>query len=158
MRGESDEEIRESALRFIREKMQVDRAELPDEHIFRVRRSKPPRRSRVKWEAIVTFEDRYARDTVAANGRNLADYMDDQGFPTAGTRIDYPSHLGVTFRTLDWYGKEMRKRHSRGTRRNMRFDDDEETLCLDVCLPGDEHRHRVSHDEARRFKVEIDQE
>ena len=156
--GSSDEEIRAGAIRFLREKMRIDRADLQDEQIYRVRRSKQPRNSRVKWEVIVTFDDKFARDTVSAHGRNLSDFINDQGQPTAGTRLDYPSHLGTTFRTLDWYGKEMRERHGRGTKRNMRFDDDEETLVLDVCLPEDECWHRVTFDEARRYKLEVDQE
>ena len=40
----------------------------------------------------------------------------------------------------------------------MRFDDDEETLVLDVCLPTGEAWHRVTIDEARRFKAEVDNE
>ena len=100
--GSSDDEILGSAIRFLRDKMRVDIIDLQDDQIFRVRRSKQPRNSRVKWEVIVTFEDRYARDIVAAHGKNLTDFIDSQGLPTAGTRIDYPSHLGTTFRTLDW--------------------------------------------------------
>lgn len=158
VRGDNDDEVRAAAVRFLREKMSIDALDVPDECIYRVRRSKPPRKLRVKWEAIVTFEDKYARDTVAAHGKNLADFIDEQGLPTAGTRIDYPSHLGTTFRALDWYGKEMKERHGRGTKRNMKFDDNEETLVLDVCLPGCDVRHRVSVDEARRFKSEVDRE
>lgn len=92
------------------------------------------------------------------HGKNLADYVDSKGQPTAGTWLDYPSHLGAAFRTLDWYGKEMRERHGKGTRRNIKFDDDEETMYIDVCLPNEDYWHRVSIEEAKRHKSERDEE
>ena len=76
VRGTTDEEVWRSAIKFIREKLQVDQNELGDNQITRVRRSKPPRKSRVKFEVLVTFEDKYSRDTVSAHGRNLAEYLD----------------------------------------------------------------------------------
>ena len=92
------------------------------------------------------------------HGKNLAPYKDERGFPTAGTRFDYLAHLGNDFRLLDWYGWEMKKRHGGGTRRNFRFDDEEESIYLDVCLPEEDYWHRVHPSAARKFKSEVDSE
>ena len=158
IKGTDDAEIRRAAIDFIRNKLQVDESELLDEQICRVRRSKPPRKSRVRFEALVTFQDKFARDAVAAHGKNLSDFIDSTGLPTAGTRLDYPAFLGTAFRLLDWYGKQMRDRHGKGTRRNIKYDDDEENLYLDVCLPSQDYWHRVSPDEAKRYKTQVETE
>ena len=156
VRGNSEAEIRSETIRFIRGKLKIDEEILDDELVVRVRRSRPPRQSRVKFEVLVTLEDKFARDIISAGGKNLADYIDTEGFPTAGVRLDYPAHLGSSFRTLDWYGKEMRDKHGRGTRRNIKFDDDEESLYLDVCLPGEEYWHRITPEAAKRYKDELE--
>lgn len=89
-----------------------------------------------------------------SHGRNLADYVDVNGNATAGTRFEYPSHLGRDFHNLEWYGSELRRRHGKGTRRNYKFDDEEEFIYLDVCLPGQEYWHKVLPYAARNFKDE----
>ena len=158
VRGTTDEEVRRSAISFIRDKLLVDESDLTTDQICRVRRSKPPRKARVRFEALVTFSDKYGRDLVSSHGRNLADYVDSTGLPTAGIRMDYPAYLGVAFRSLDWYGKQMRDRHGKGTRRNIKFDDEEEGLYIDVCLPQQDYWHRITPEEARKYKIKVDQE
>ena len=158
VRGVSDDDIRVSTLNFIRQKLEITPELMEDSRIVRVRRSRPPRQSRVKFEVLVTFDDKFTRDMISAHGKNLADFIDASGYPTAGIRLDYPAHLGASFRTLDWYGKEMRDRHGKGTRRNIKFDDDEESLYLDICLPDEEYWHRITPEVARRFKQQVEQE
>ena len=158
VKGSTDEEVREAAIAFIRNKLGVDQNDLQASQVSRVRRSKPPRKSRIKFEALVTFDDKYTRDTVSSHGRNLSDYVDSAGLPTAGIRLDYPAYLGAPFRALDWYGKQMRDRHGRGTRRNIKFDDDEENLYIDVCLPDQEYWHRITPEEAKRYRTEVESE
>ena len=126
--GSSDEEVHRSAIKFIRNKLLVGTSDLDDKQIVCVRRTRTPHRSKIAWEVLVTFEDKYARDLVSSCGRNLAEYVNDDGLPTAGLRLDYPAHLGAPFRLLDWYGKQMRERHGKGTRRSIKFDDEEESL------------------------------
>ena len=92
---------------------------------------------------------------MSACGKNLAPFKDEQGWPTAGLRLEYPGYLAQDFRCLEWYGREMHLKHGPGTRRNVKFDDEEESLYLDVCLPGQEFWHKITPCEAKRYKDEI---
>lgn len=127
---------KDKAPHFIREKLWVDAADCRDVDVIRVRRTKQARKASIQHEVAVVFLDKHIRDVVALHGKNLSCFTDDRGFPTVGMRINYPSHLGRVFRDLDWYGREMRQRHGSGTRRNVKFSDDELTLYVNVCLPG----------------------
>ena len=49
----------------------------------------------------------------------------------------------------------MRLKHGRGTRRNIKFDDEEETLYIDACLPDTDYWHRINPSEAKEFKTEV---
>ena len=100
--GEDQATIWKEALRFIHQKMCVRVEDCPKEKIRIIRRARPARRSIVGHEVIVSFWDRTTRDIVATHSKNLYDFKDDSGMPTAGTRLEYPSHLGQTFRNLDW--------------------------------------------------------
>ena len=95
------------------------------------------------------------RDAVASHGKDLACFKNNEGWPTAGLRLEYPGHLADDFRTLEWYGREMRLKHGRGTRRNIKFDDEEETLYIDACLPDTDYWHRINPSEAKEFKTEV---
>ena len=113
--------------------------ECGEKHIKRVRRTKPVKRSRDQFEVCVRFVDKEVRDYVSSHGRNLADYKTDEDLPTAATRFDYPSYQGQDFRLLEWYGRQMQIKHGRGTRRNFEYDDDEESIYLEICLPGEDY-------------------
>lgn len=111
------------------------------------------RKASVQNEVVVVFLDKHVRDVVAAHGKNLSAYTDEKGWPTAGMRLEYPSHLGRSF--LDWYGREMKMRHGPGTRRNVKFNDDDRSLYIDICLPKEEHWHRIPHAEAKRYREKV---
>ena len=73
-------------------------------------------------------------------------------------RLDYPAFLGGTFRNLEWYGAHLRKEHGMGTRRNIRFDEENLSLYMDVLLPGAEQKWlRVSPQMAEEAKRENQQ-
>ena len=71
-------------------------------------------------------------------------------------RLDYPAYLGQTFSNLEWYGREMRLMHGPGTKRIIRFDDQERSLYIDVKLPGEEYWHKVDAEMAKDFKADKD--
>ena len=83
------------------------------------------------------FDEKYTRDRITSYGKNLANYVDAQNNPTAGMRLDYPAFLGGVFRDLEWYGAHLRQKHGNGTRRNIRFDEENSSLYMDVLLPGE---------------------
>ena len=103
-----------------------------------------------KDEVLVRFTDDTTRDMVLGAAALLAPFVDDQGKPTAGLRIEVPKHLRTEFRLLFKYGQNLRARHGKGTRRHVKFDDGAMTLFLNVRLPGDESWSRVSVEVARR--------
>ena len=154
IRGTDDHEIRRETLRFIREKLHVNSTTFSDAQVERVRRTRQPRRTRgnVNNEALITFTDKYARDEIAAGAKNLSDYKDEAGNPTAGLRMNYPDHLGGDFKALEWYGAEMRRIHGDGTRRSIKFDDEVEGLCIDVKVPAEAEWHRIRPEDAKSFK------
>ena len=156
--GEGEDELRSEAVRFIRDKMRVPNKEVEDDKIVLVRRTKQARRSSANHEVLVIFSDKFARDVVMTHSKNLAPFNSPESGPTAGTRFEYPPHLGNDFRTLNWYGSEMRKRHGLGTRRNVKFDDEDESIFLDICLPGEDAWHRVSPMMARKYRDQVDKE
>ena len=49
----------------------------------------------------------------------------------------------------------MRGKHGSGTKRNVKFDDEEEILYLHVCLPNDNYWHRISAAEAKSFRERL---
>ena len=150
-----DGDLLSEVVRFIRTKLRVQENECDSNDIERVRRTKAPKRSSVNHEVSVVFLTKTVRDNVSAHGKDLACFKDNDGWPTAGLRIEYPAHLAMDFRTLEWYGREMRLKHGRGTRRNIKFDDEEEMLYIDVCLPDTDFWHRITPLEAKKFKSEV---
>ena len=104
----------------------------------------------VKHEALVRFTDIETRDMVIGAASMLARYIDDNGRPTAGMRIEVPAHLRKDFRLLFKFGQTLRTRHGKGVRRHVKFDDSNGSLFLNVRLPGDDSWSRVSTELARR--------
>ena len=89
-------------------------------------------------EAIVTFYCARKRDSLLANAANLATFRDNAGRPTAGVRLEIPVELKDTFRLLSRFGTRLRARHGEGTKRHVKFDDLENSLIMNIKLPGDE--------------------
>ena len=124
----TDMDLMKEALRFIQEKLKVPDTVFRITDFERVRRMMAPKKSNVNHEVSVVFKTKIIRDGVSSYGRSLAQYKDDNGWPTAGLRLEYPAHLAQDFRCLEWYGREMRVSHGQGTRRNIKFDDEDESL------------------------------
>ena len=67
--------------------------------------------------------------------RNLGDCHDADNKPTAGLRLQVPAHLGGIHRTLLQYGHAMKERYGDGFKRNIRYEDGELTLVIDIFIP-----------------------
>ena len=60
-----------------------------------------------------------------------------------------PAHLSGVHKTLLQFGHNMRQKHGPEFKRNVRFDDTELTLCIDIKLPGSGSKWvTVSHEHA----------
>ena len=118
--------------------------------IEKITRAEIPSGPGVRDEALIVFVDNKARDLVMGSAAMLAPFTDTDGKPTAGMRIEVPTHLMRDFRLLFKYGQNLRGRHGKGTRRHVKFDDISLGLYLNVKLPGDPNWSRVSTEVARR--------
>ena len=101
-------------------------------------------------EVIIVFADIASRDLVMGASSRLAPFVNEDGRPTAGIRLEIPPRLQRDFRTLSLYGRNLRARHGHGTRRHVKFDDHDRSLFLNVKLPGDTTWSKVTIDIARR--------
>ena len=134
--GNGDAELRSELGKFLRSVLRVDEEEVGDKNVERIRRVKAPRKSHAFDEVLVIFDDKYSRDRVSAHAKNLSEYVESiTGKPNAGLKIDYPDHLAAVFRLLETYGRELRNTHGPGLKRHIKFDDELETLYMDVKLP-----------------------
>ena len=82
---------------------------------------------------------------VASYARNLGEFVQD-GKPTATFRHEIPTYLSGTHKTFVQYGYAMANKYGKNFRRNVRFDDVTQSLCMDVKMPGTEKWITVSHD------------
>ena len=90
--------------------------------------------------------------------KKLPCFQKEDGSPSAGMRLDYPDFLGYTFRSLDWYGRDLKNRFGQDFRQNIHFDDDRLSLCMDIRLPGSEKWDRISAELAIEEKKAFDEE
>ena len=134
--GEGKEEMGKFLELFVRTKLKIPTGVLVDEDVKDIRRCRLTRGQQAKSEALVVFADVESRDLVASYARNLAPFVDAQNKPTAGLRPDVPGHLGGVHRTLVQYGYAMKKRYGPHFRRNIRFEDSDLSLVVDVCIPA----------------------
>ena len=135
--GETEDQLWASLQDFVLRKLKVPRQEIDDKNIVDVRRIRKGRGGQAESELLVVFADVETRDRVASYARNLSSFVDIAGKPTAGLRLDIPTHLSGVFRALMQYGYALKKKHGAEMKRNVRFDDIEQTLCMDVCFPGE---------------------
>ena len=147
--GNTVRELWKAAGDFMRFKLGLEN-QLADKMVEAVTRVEIPSGPGVSREVLIVFRENHYRDTVLGAVSKLSDCIDANGKPTAGVRIEVPSHLLPTFRTLFKYGSNLRARHGPGTRRHVKFDDLERTLFLNVKLPGDPTWSVVSADVAKR--------
>ena len=119
------------------------------EDIYKVRSSP---RSRQHDEVCAVFRDQETRELLLSYARNLSTYVDSNGDPTAGLRLEIPSHLMMTHRLLTMYGYNLRNRHGKETRRIIKFDLIEQSLYLAYKLPGSELWHEITPAMAKTYK------
>ena len=142
----NDETLWNGAGEFIHSALGIPTSEICQEDIQEVVPAPAPRfaAGNLNNEIIVTFHCPRKRDMVMSKVGVLASFIDAQGKPTAGVRLEVPPQLQDTFRLLSRFGARLRARHGEGTRRHIRFDDDECSLIANIKLPGDSSWSRVT--------------
>ena len=95
-------------------------------------------RARQHNEIRITFKTPTMKDIVLSYVRNLSTYVDKDGNPTAGIRLEIPQFLTRIHRNLDAYGYYLRQKHGRATRRIIKFDPPEMSLYLAYKLTSED--------------------
>ena len=116
--------------------MKVPSADIGRSDVVNVRRLRSGRGRQPDGEVLVTFADVDTRDRICSYARNLGPFVDADGKPTAGVRMYVRTHLGGVHKTLLQYGHNMRQKHGQDFKRNIRFEDAELSLAIDIKLPG----------------------
>ena len=62
----------------------------------------------------------------------LADYRDDEGKPASGLRLHVPGFLMSSFKVLENFAFQLRKRHNGELTKYIKFDEFERNLYLQV--------------------------
>ena len=135
----------ESLSDFITDKLKMDKTFLDEMGQVKVRTVRDPR-SKLKDEAMVTFESKQVRDAVKAKASGLANYREE-----AGIRLHIPDYLQKYFKLLMNLAYDLKQKH-RTLRRNVKFDEEEMNLFMDIqmtCLlytspsPRDRQKSRM---------------
>ena len=161
--GEEEKEIWNNVQDFFFNKMRVPTTDLRKRDVVLVRRVLTARGRKSRSEVCVKFIDVETRDRIASYARNLGDFIEN-GKATATFRHDIPSHLAGVHKTLLQYGFAMGKKHGRGFKRNIRFDDTALTFCIDIMIPANGNKDwvTVTHDQAlvdrRRIEMQKNKE
>ena len=106
----------------------------------------PGRLSRERKEVLATFESREDRDSVKANGINLA------GQREVGMSLHVPGHLMDDLIALNGIGYSM-KQNNPDVKRSVKFDDRKQSLYLDVFIRG--KWKKVTPSEAKQVLKEV---
>ena len=148
--GETTEAMMMALQKFITNDMQIPKGEVKRSQIELVRRVRSTRNARARNELLVLFSDTESRDFVLSHAKNLADHKDTAGKPTAGVRIEVPNALLNTKRDFEQYGYALRNELGSDFKRNIRYDDANRTLVMDVKYPGNVKWERITFDQAQR--------
>ena len=128
---------------FLSEKLRMDSGFIRDEMgKVQMARTKEPK-NKNKDEYIITFESKQIRDAVKAAAPNLANHRE-----TAGMRLQIPAHLQTDFHTLMNLSYDLKKRYP-GLKRNVKFDEDDFGLFMDLKLDDEGDWQRVKPAQAR---------
>ena len=128
---------------FITDKLRMDGGFVQEElgHVV-VKKVRDPR-SKFKDEVVVQFETKQVRDAVKAKAVNLANFRDK-----AGVRLELPDHLQKDFHLLMNLAYDMKQRN-RDQRRNIKFDEKDAGLYMDVQVEKDGQWKRIKPVQAK---------
>ena len=122
---------------FLLQKLQMDETFIKEDlGSVTLTRTKEPR-NKNKDEVIVTFESKQICDAVKAAAPNLANHRE-----TAGMRLHIPDHLQKEFHVLMNLSFDLKKRHP-GLKRNIKFDEEDYGLFMDLKLSEEADWKRV---------------
>ena len=104
-------------------------------------------KAKVHDEVIVRFQQVEDRNVVKSYSNGFAG---NEG--KAGLRLEIPDFLKGSHRVLEEHGIAIKNLYGRDTKRNVKFDDRNMDLMMDVKLPGSLNWHNVTIGQARQAK------
>ena len=148
-----DDQLWEMVGQFIFNALKVEFGDVTENDIETIRQLKNPSKSRICDEVLVVFKDVAVRDNVARSAPNLAK-ADPINGTKPGIRLEIPRSLLPTFKLLERHGHQLRSCHGPELKCHIKFDDSIMDLFLDVRLPGESERVRLTPDVVRSLKKE----
>ena len=155
--GDTEEDMISNVSTFIYKVLKVDEEDFDMSSVKTVRRIKSFGTSKIEKECLVMFEDVERRDYVYSHARNLAGQDLKDGKRESNLRMQVPAHLLECFRTLDKHGHVLKMKYEkkgRKIKRHVNYDDESESLYLDIKLSKDDPWERVYPDVAREERRE----
>ena len=146
VKGEVREELWQGLEDFVTKKLRMPERDISEEDVVDVKRLRERRGQGQRDELLVVFADVETRDRYASYARNLSEWVDNENKPTAGVRHDVPSFLGGVFKALMQYGHAMKRKYGADFKRNVRFEDAELTMCIDVRFPYEDEWTSVGYE------------
>ena len=129
---------------YLKEKLRLDdhfvNEELGEVELFKPR--DPRQKIKNTDEYVAVFETKQVRDAVKAAAANLANYRD-----TAGMKLHLPDHLQRDFQTLMNLYFDLKKKNPE-LKRNVKFDEEDRNLYMDIRLKEGAEWRRVKPKQA----------
>lgn len=136
--------LEQSTGSFMSDKLRLDDAivaELPNCTIRAVKSA----RSKITDEVVVTFPEIEMRDTVRAAASNLS------GHRGSGLRLEIPDFLRPALRSLESVSYTLKRTHP-SMKRNVKFDDENLDLVMDIKLSEEEPWRKIRPSQAKEAK------
>lgn len=134
--GSKEEGVR----RFMRTYLSMPEQMVDNTKFEAIEQIQQPRRSKISGEVLVRFLNAQTRDSVQSYAISLAKFPGK-----AGLRLELPDHLRSLFRQFEAHGADLRAAHG-AVKRSIRFDDENESLHMDVKLESTQW-HRISQED-----------
>ena len=134
--GRTKDEITTNLTDFLQRCLGLSGAQIDDLGIERVERTGIPDNRTVDNELRIVLASATPRDFIFGQRPKLASYINEEGKPTAGFRVDGPDYLGAEWKLLDDLGFQLKRENGPGTRKYIKHDDYSYGFFLEIRLPG----------------------
>ena len=101
--GETEDQMRKNFAEFQRDALKISPRDTDSMIVDIMRRTRSSPNANAYKEVCVTFSEIDERDFVASRAINLSGYINSEGQPQAGIRLDVPGFLLPTYRDLNGY-------------------------------------------------------
>ena len=152
IKGNNAQELTAAVEEFLQNALCMQARDLDQVIMEDIRRVRSAPRSKQHDEVCVIFREAETRDLILSYARNLASYVDKNGDPSAGIRMEVPPHLLMTHRLLTMYGFGLKNKYGKETRRIIKFDLAEQSLYLAYKLPTGDLWHEITPAMAKAYK------